>query len=259
MSTTREDMRRELKELTKLAETMRKEAVPESRPPYAHLLDGEQNIAPPTPDRPLSVSSVTVPPVVPQSLAPSTADVDDFPPVRRGRKGFVAVGVGAALVIALVGGAAVGRSVTSHRAAANAIPVSTGPVQAPLVVEPPQDPQAAQAPAAQPPAEPPAQAAAPVVNPTPAQVTTPQVSTPAVRRRPAAAAAHKAAKPAAAVAKAAPASDAAGDNEAPAPVKAAPAPPVAKAAAAAAPAGGGSNDSLEDMIRKAVASTPAKK
>jgi len=266
MSTTREEMRRELKELTKLAETMRKEAAPDSRPPYAHLLEPENNLAPPTPDRPLSVSSVTVPPVVQPSVPPPATDVDDFPPLRRGRKGLMAVAVGGALVVALVGGAAVGRSVTSHRAAANAaIPVSTGPVQGPLVVDPPQDPLPAQAPPAQAPADPPAPpvvaAVAAAANPAPA---TPPAATPAAHRRAGGGAPHRAAKLAAAPKSAAgdaPAAAAENDAPAPAPAKAT---PVAKAAVvplaapAAAPAGG-SNDSLEDMIRKAVASTPAKK
>ena len=66
---TRESMRRELKELAKLAETMRKDAASEAKPnAYSFEAEAVAEAAAHTPDRPLSASSVTVPPVVPPSL-----------------------------------------------------------------------------------------------------------------------------------------------------------------------------------------------
>src|SRR5258708_11661081 len=117
---TRESMRRELKELAKLAETMRKDAASEAKPnAYSFEAEAVAEAAAHTPDRPLSASSVTVPPVVPPSLPPPASSELEFPQKSGGRRGLIAIGVGAALAAAPVGGAALRRSVASPPPAAN--------------------------------------------------------------------------------------------------------------------------------------------
>src|ERR1700687_2678487 len=111
---TRESMRRELKELAKLAETMRRES--EARASADHLPRYEPDPAQQLGEPALSTSSVTVPPVVPPSVPPpDDAGAVDLPGLGRGRGRLVAVFVGAGLAAALVGGAALGRSLVSQR------------------------------------------------------------------------------------------------------------------------------------------------
>jgi hypothetical protein len=252
---TRESMRRELKELAKLAETMRKESEAKaSADLYAYEAPPEQ-----PGELALTTSSVTVPPVVPPSVPPpDDAGEVDLPVLSRGR-GRLAVFVGVGLAAALVGGAALGRSFASQRAVAHtrAPEVAAAAVAAPLPA-PPADPPAPL---------PAAAAAAPAVEstivapapPTPPASTAASPATP--RRRTPGPGLRRFTKPG-------PAKGAATPTDAPAPTAAGatdsdtPPPAAPKPAAAAKPANAApqttSGDSLEDMIRKAVAA-PAKK
>jgi len=268
MSTsTRENMRRELRELAKLAETMGK------APPAAEENEGSANLSPTglqRPSTPASSSRVTVPPVAfPSTPAPFASPLlSDGVPEPRKRPGFVAIVIGGSLAAALVGGAIVGKSLAGHSTTAD-VPTDTK-AAAVLAAPPEPTPLAAPPPAA-------AQQEAPVVlaTPTPAAVA-PKNPAGLNAAAPAASVVHKhapkpaglampiaaAAKPAAA-ANPAPvaAAAAAGDSAAAAPVAAKPVAPVAPAAATpkpaaaakAAPAGGG--DSLEDLIRREVAAS----
>jgi hypothetical protein len=258
---TRESMRRELKELAKLAETMRKESEAKaSADLYAYEPQPEQQPG----ELALTTSSVTVPPVVPPSVPPpdDLGEVD-LPVLSRGR-GRLAVFVGAGLAVALVGGAALGRSLASQRAVAHA----PAPVVAAAAAVAPLPPQPADLPAPPAPA-----AAAPVIESTivaPAPPTPPasngaspaiprrRTPGPGLRRFTKAGPAKGAVTPTTADA---PAAAGATDTDTSTPA----APPAPKPAAAAKPAGAAnaapqttSGDSLEDMIRKAVAA-PAKK
>jgi hypothetical protein len=253
---TRESMRRELKELAKLAETMRKESEAKaSADLYAYEAAPEQ-----PGELALTTSSVTVPPVVPPSVPPpDDAGEVDLPVLSRGR-GRLAVFVGVGLAAALVGGAALGRSFASQRAAAHtpAPVVAAAAVAAPLPAQP-----------ADPPAPPPAAAAAApaiestIVAPAPTTPPAPTAASPATpRRRTPGPGLRRFAKPgpakgAAAAAADAPAPAAAGATDSDTPPPAAPKPAAAAKPANAAPQTT-SGDSLEDMIRKAVAA-PAKK
>jgi hypothetical protein len=256
---TREDMRRELKELAKLAETMGKET------PAEPAADLGSDVAYPgamlqRPSTPASSSRVSVPPFATPTLPPVFDPGDGLRPRSGKRTGIIAVLVGASLAAALVGGAFVGRSLAGGSGA------SVPPVTAAAAVAP----QAPVTPPAEAPAPPPAvapQAPAapdPVAAPTVAAVT-PKATSPAAT--PAAAPAHKqpqhaavakpsaAPKPAVASAASNPQPPAPASDSASAPktaAAAAAAPPLAKPKPAAAPAGGGS-DSLEDLIRKEVA------
>jgi hypothetical protein len=251
MSTmTRESMRRELKELAKMAETMGKpsaDAVADSAP-----IEFPQNTLE-RPATPASSSRVSVPPMA----TPTVPPVFDYAEAKRGsgkRTGVLAVLIGGGLAIALVAGAYVGKSLAGGSTASTAPVDVRGAAAAiappPVVpaVEAPAAPVAVVAPAAQPAAEPAPAIAA--VSPKPA---TP-VAAPVVHK-------HFAPKPAvaaAAPAKAAVASStsnaapAAGGTDAVAAPKAAASPGLAKPAPAKAAAGGG-GDSLEDLIRKEVA------
>ena len=253
MSTsTRENMRRELKELAKLAETMGKEPRPAEPSESAAALASPGLQRPATP---ASSSRVTVPPVAfPSTPPPFASPFSSEPPPRKGNR-FMALAIGGSLAVALVGGAVVGKSLAGRsttatvpaevRAAAVAAPAEPAPVVA--------EPQAV--------VQPPEPAA---VTPPPAALVTPKGAGAASPATAASSAVHKhwpkaagtpaplAAKPA--VAGATPAAPAAAGNDA-APVaaaKPAAAPPAAKAGAAK-PAAGGGTDSLEDLIRKEVA------
>jgi hypothetical protein len=248
---TREDMRRELKELAKLAETMGKETPAEPAP------DLEGDVAYPAamlqrPATPASSSRVSVPPFATPTLPPVFDPGDELRPRSAKRTGIIAVLVGASLAAALVGGAFFGRSlaggsgasvppVTAAAAVAPQTPV-TPPVEAPT----PPPAVAPQAPAAPDPIAPPAVAAV-----------APKATPPAHKQPQHAAVAKPAAAPKPAVASAAsnpqppaPASDAASSPKTAAAAPAAA--PLAKPKPAAASAGGGT-DSLEDLIRKEVA------
>jgi hypothetical protein len=251
-TTTRESMRRELKELAKLAETMRKPSADASLAEEAPEPIEFPQSALERPVTPASASRVSVPPMA-TPLTPPLFDYAEAKPRSGKRTGVVALLVGAGLAIALVAGAAVGKSLAGNATA------STPPVDvrgAAALVTPPvtpaaEQPAAAVAPAAVTAVAPPAQ---------PAAATPPVVATPATPAKAAAAApVHKhftprpaaAATPKASVASnAAPASGGSDAAPAPKPVAAA-SPGLAKPAPAKASAGGG--DSLEDLIRKEVA------
>src|SRR5215831_12835393 len=107
---TREDMRRELKELAKMAETMGKETPAE---PAADV--GGDHVAYPAtmlqrPATPASSSRVSVPPFATPTLPPVFDPGDETRPRSAKRTGIIAVLVGASLAAALVGGAFVGKS-----------------------------------------------------------------------------------------------------------------------------------------------------
>jgi hypothetical protein len=247
MSTmTRENMRRELKELAKMAETMGKpsaDAVADSAP-----IEFPQNTLE-RPATPASSSRVSVPPMA----TPTVPPVFDYAEAKRGsgkRTGVLAVLIGGGLAIALVAGAYVGKSLAGGSTASTAPVDVRGAAAAiappPVVpaVEPPAAPVAVVAPAAEP---------APAIAAVAPKAASP-VAAPIVHK-------HFAPKPAvaaAAPAKAAVASStsnaapAAGGTDAVAAPKAAASPGLSKPAPAKAAAGGGS-DSLEDLIRKEVA------
>ena len=236
---TRDSMRRELKELAKLAETMGKES------PADAAAQGNDPVDFPAsslerPMTPASSSRVSVAPFA-TPMTPPVFDIGE-PKKRSGKRtGFIAVVVGASLAAALVGGAYVGRSLAGGPA-----PVTAAAAMAP--------PQAPAAPAEVAPAAPPA--AAPQAPSTPDPVVPAAAAAPKAASPAAAAAApvvhkHVAPRPAAAakapVAAAAPAPA----NDAVAAPKPAAGAALGKPKAAAASAGGG--DSLEDLIRKEVA------
>jgi hypothetical protein len=244
MMSTRENMRRELKELARLAETMGKERTSDSWHP-----------ADERPSSPPGLSSVSVPPVVPPSIPPPVAaSVPVEVPFRnRKRGGVLAVVVGASLAAALMGGAVLGRSFAPHPVAAAAAANPPPPAETPLAI--PTAPSLSAIVAAhgvadpQPdPVEPPAAVAVPTPN---AGAAAPP---PAKRRGPTSVAAPRHASKAPPPAIAAPATPAA-PAAAALPAAAKPAAAAANIPAAPAPA----SDSLDDMIRKAVAATPAKK
>jgi hypothetical protein len=260
MSTsTRENMRRELKELAKLAETMGK-APPatEESEGSAHLASGGLQ----RPSTPASSSRVSVPPVAfPSTPAPFASPLlSDIPPEPRKRPGFMAIVIGGSLAAALVGGAVVGKSLAG-RSTTMDVPADT---KAAAVLAPPPEPTPVVAPS---PAAVQPEAPAVVVTPTPTAVA-PKNLAGVNAPPPAAFVVHKHApkpaglpapiaattKPAAA---AAPAAVAAGGDSASAPAvakSAAPSAPAAKPAAAKSAAAGG-GDSLEDLIRKEVAAS----
>jgi len=249
---TRDNMRRELKELAKLAETMGKESPVDAA---AAGRDVDFPMAglerPPTP---ASSSRVSVPPFA-TPTAPPVFDIPE-PQQRSGKRtGFIAVVVGASLAAALVGGAFVGKSLAGGTTTPAVAPITAAAAIAPPpVVAPP-------AAAPQPPAAP-DPAAAPPVNAGVAAVAPTSVTKTAAPAPAAAAPIHKhwakpatpATKPVVAAAAAAPASagDAVAAPKAAAPAAAAAAPGLAKPKPAPASAGG-SSDSLEDLIRKEVA------
>jgi hypothetical protein len=236
---TRENMRRELKELAKLAETMGKETPVE--------IEAEEPGAPEFPaaglQRPMTPASSSRVSVAPFATPMPPLFDSPFEAKPRKRTGLIAVLVGAGLAIALVGGAAVGKTMAdrssgpqadTHAAAAAVAPPAAVPVPA---------------------APPVAAAPAPVTpDPTPAPVApAPVAAKPAAA--PAAAPVHRvhyAPKPFVAAAKPAAAPAGGGDSDGIAASAPAPKPAAApKAAKAAAPSGG--SDSLEDLIRKEVA------
>jgi hypothetical protein len=245
---TRESMRRELKELAKLAETMGKDAPVEVETDDAVAVEfpaaGLQR-----PITPASASRVSVAPFA----TPMTPPVFDSPFEAKAapkRTGLIAVLVGAGLAIALVGGAAVGKTMADRSSTAQA----DGHAAAAAIAPPPADPTPATPPAAAAPAP-----ATP--DPTPAPVAAAPVAAKPTTAPAAAAAANPVrkahwVKPVAAAPKAAAAAPASGSDSdgiaasAPA-AKPAAAPKAAKPAAVSASSGGG--DSLEDLIRKEVA------
>jgi len=241
-------MRRELKELAKLAETMRKESEVKASADFSEY---EPEAAQLTADPALSASSLTVPPVVPPSVPPpATSDFDDLPQHRGRRGGLRAVFVGAGVAAVLVGTAALGRSLVSRHTMANAPAPETATAAAALPPSQPIEPPAAPAPVAESPVIAEAPAAPP---PAGAPAAAPHRRSPAAAPRRAVKAVPVkvavAAVPPEAVAASAPAAD-----TPPSPPKAAAAKPPSTPGAAQATSG----DTLEDMIRKAVAA-PTKK
>jgi hypothetical protein len=244
-TSTRESMRRELKELAKMAETMGKPS------PDAALAEEASSMQFPAsalerPVTPASASRVSVPPMA----TPTAPPVFDYAEPRRTgkRAGVIAVLIGAGLAAALIGGAAVGKSLAGNSTA------STPPVDvrgaAATMAPPPVAAAAAEPPVAAPAPQPaPEPVAAAVVVPAKAMPTTP-VAAPVHKH---AAPKPAAAPPAAAAPKAAVAANppSSGGDAVAAP-KAAASPGLAKPAPAKAAAGGGT-DSLEDLIRKEVA------
>jgi len=253
MSTTmRENMRRELKELAKLAETMGKPSADAVLADSAPIEFPQNTLE--RPATPASSSRVSVPPMA----TPTVPPVFDYAEPKRGsgkRTGVLAVLVGGGLAIALVAGAYVGKSLAGGSTASNppvdvrgaAATIATPPVVP--AAEQPVVPVAAVAPPAQPAADP-APAIAAVAPKTAAPVAAPvhKHFAPKAAAAPAAAAPAKAAV-ASSTSNAAPA---AGGTDAVAAPKAAASPGLSKPAPAKAAAGGG-GDSLEDLIRKEVA------
>src|ERR1700678_1457376 len=132
---TRESMRRELKELAKLADTIGRApsvAPPApSAPPPPPAFGAPLSAPPPRPLDSLpmggieqastagSTSALTVltPPSLPST--PPPVSMQSRPPKRGSRGGLVAL-IGGALVAALVGGAALGKSLASRGVSSNA-------------------------------------------------------------------------------------------------------------------------------------------
>ncbi|HEY5147755.1 MAG TPA: hypothetical protein VII82_13365 [Polyangiaceae bacterium] len=245
-TTTRENMRRELKELAKLAETMGKPSADAVLADSAPIEFPQNTLERPV--TPASSSRVSVPPMA----TPTVPPVFDYAEAKRGsgkRTGVLAVLVGGGLAIALVAGAYVGKSLAGGSTA------STAPVDvrgaAATIATPPIVPAAEQpvlpAAAVAPPAQPAAVAVAP-------KTATP-VAAPVVHKHVAPRSAAPAAAPPAKAAVASSTSNtapAAGGTDAVAAPKAAASPGLSKPAPAKAAAGGG-GDSLEDLIRKEVA------
>jgi len=212
--TTRQNMRRELQDLAKLASTIPAERP--TPPPSAPALE-----RPSTPSR----VSVTIPPSVASIPAITVQSAAAPRAAKRGRGSLIGLAV-AGLALAIVGGAAFGRTL-AHRsppAAAAAAPA------APPIVASPVTPPAVALPAPAPVAHPQVVATASPVAPAP-----PPAATTAVAPAPQA--------PVAAA------------RRAPAPPKAA-ATPKPSLVANIPTSGGGSKNSLEDAIRKAVAASP---
>ena len=238
---TRESMRRELKELAKLAETMGKQPVAET------AAEGQVEFPVHTLERPVTPASASRVSVAPFTTPTVPPVFDIEPKAAPKRTGIIAVVVGASLAIALVGGAAVGMGHGPAETHAAAATLAAPPVEAPV-------PQAA-AP----------QAAPEAVTPPPPQSILPAAAAPATPAPVAKAApapapvVHKhvapAAKPAAAPVAAAPAKAAKSDTDSDGIAAAPAAKPAAapKAASKPAAASGGGGDSLEDLIRKEVA------
>jgi hypothetical protein len=214
--TTRESMRRELQDLAKLAKTMPTETPPPvaAKPPRPALQ------RPPTP----STISVTIPPTVASVPPPLQvqAGAAGKPAKKGGRGTLVAVAL-VGLVVAVGGGATLGRTLARHGAPAAA---AAAAVQAPVVTtNPVAVPTAAVKPA---PAPQPVAAAVPAVA---AQTPTPQTQS---------APAHAAPPPVAVTRRVWPARPAAKSGAAP-------------AAPVVVPSSAGTMDPLEAAIRKAVA------
>src|SRR5579859_3357726 len=144
---TRDDMRRELKELAKLAETMGKE------PPAEVAVPLGNDVAFPAatlqrPETPASSSRVSVPPFATPTVPPVFDPGDELRPRSGKRTGIIAVLVGASLAAALVGGAFVGKSLAGGSGAA-VPPITAAAAIAPQTpVEPPPAPPAVAPPAA---------------------------------------------------------------------------------------------------------------
>ncbi len=227
MSSTRESMRRELKELAKLADTMRKDREPDPRssgewsalevPSEESVSSVQETAGPPPLPRP---SNTTVPPIA-SSYAPvfGVPEVEAAAPKRK-RGVTIALVVGACVALGLVATGKVGRSLWKAPAAAAA---QTTAVEAVAPVNSPVNPVAPATPPVPDPvvAAPPAEAAPQVL----------QANVPAPAAAPAPAPAHRRVQHATAK-----------------PPSAAAAAP--KKAAGPAPAGG---QSLDDLIRQAVA------
>jgi hypothetical protein len=251
---TRENMRRELKELAKLAETIGKEPVAESAPVRQEPYESPQRLIE-RPSTPQSLSTFTVPPVSPSMGAEAFVEAE-APRIRKRRgRGVVAIAIAVGLAGALVGGAQLGRSLAfrlTKPAAKTVAAAAAMPAPQPAVAD------ISHAPAIPAPVQPTAPA---VETPSvPATPTAPSASSPALASSPKAkiSAPHHWSKPstskaAVATPEATPAADT-GAPSAPKPVAAKP----AAAANNAPPAAAGGGDSLEDLIRKAVAASPKK-
>jgi hypothetical protein len=239
---TRESMRRELRELAKLAEAKRQEQskTPRSSGEWSYVDPADAPTPAPPPemadesvlgtaepidplDPPSWPSSATVPPVVPQAGSPSVpGDVETSPRAPSARRASRWLMVGIAAVV-LVGAGVVGRKL--HGTPAQAAAAAAAPAVQPPAAEAPAPPPGGPAPTVPAPSDPaPALAAA-------AAATLP--SNPASRRS-----AIVAPRPAKAL------------HAAPVPAKAL---AQAKPAAATGPAASHA-DSLDDLMRKAVSS-----
>src|SRR5208283_1943293 len=114
--TTRNNMRRELQDLAKLADSMPKER---PTPPPAQAAPAPARPSSPMLARPLTPSriSVTIPPTV-ASVPPPTFASPTAQPRRSGRGALIAVAL-AGLVVAIAGGGVLGKTL-AHRASAPA-------------------------------------------------------------------------------------------------------------------------------------------
>jgi DNA polymerase-3 subunit gamma/tau len=237
--TTRESMRRELKDLAKLAATMPKErptpveAAPSAKPPRPNLQ------RPPTP----SSISLTVPPAVASIPAPGRI-VEAGP--RKARRGLLGVCVALGLAVAIAGGATLGRTLAHRTAQASAANAPGAPATDPAATAPNGAAAGTPSPAAAgAPTQPPA-GAAPVAAVQPAGATTQPTNSGTPASTSAAATPLAAAAPAAAPRPAALRAAAAISKRAPSPSK-------SSLNAKVTTSGGGAKDPLEEAIRKAVA------
>jgi S-DNA-T family DNA segregation ATPase FtsK/SpoIIIE len=247
---TRDNMRRELKELAKLAETMGKDS-----PAASTAAQAPDSIAFPAaaslerPVTPASSSRVSVGPFA-TSTAPPVFETPEPSKPSGSRTGFIAVVVGAGLAVALVGGAFVGKSLAGSSGSAVAPVTAAAAAIAPQTpVAAPPEVAVALPPAAVPQAPPVRDPAIPA--PTASPVSASGAASPAGGGAPVHKHTPKAATPVkapvfAAVAATTPA-NASDGVAAPKPVGG---PALAKPKAASA---GGGGDSLEDLIRKEVA------
>jgi len=222
---TRTQMRRELQDLARLADSIPKERPTPAPPPAKALVNAAPpKSEPPALGRPPTPSriSITIPPsVAPVELRVAAARAA-APRQKGGRGALISVAL-AGLVVAIAGGGVLGKTL-AHNASGTTAPAAAAQVVAPVT--------------------PPSVPVAPVVAPVAAAVAPPPVV----------------AGPAPVVAVAAPAAVVAAPRVAAPAAPAAPHPVVAAARKPAPkpvviPTGGGSaaKDSLEDMIRKAVA------
>jgi hypothetical protein len=217
--TARESTRQELRDLAKLASTMPRERT--SPPPSVAAPSRPTLQRPPTPS---SVSRLTVPPAV-ASIAPASRTVaPQTRAARRRGRSVLLPSMVAGLIVAVAGGVTLGRTL-AHRTA-----VSTTAAAPPAVPAPPPS-----VPAASP---------VPATAPTPVVATSPAPATPA-------AATATSPKPQLSVAPATPAPRAVLRRGS---WKPAAKTSLAATVPAATPPSAGGKDSLDEAIRKAVAS-----
>jgi hypothetical protein len=218
--TTRQNMRRELQDLAKLASTIPAERP--TPPPPAHALE-----RPPTPSR----VSVTIPPSVASIPAIAVQSTSAPRTAKRSRGSVIGLAV-AGLALAIVGGAAFGRTL-AHRAPPAAAAAAAAPAPAVIVASPVK--------------------ASPVEVPAPVAVMPPQG---AITTAPVAPVAPTPAVATVAVAPSPPPQAPIAATRRTLPPPRAAAAPKPSLVANIPTSGGGSKNSLEDAIRKAVAASP---